>query len=416
MRKKIVFYSDCAFFAGCESMLANFFQNEDFMGKYQVSFFYRYSEEYEAGFRQRVKRNLRTVPVRLLDLNSVFDLAGKDRWSFLRPVVVGFSHLVLKHFFIFWNTVRLYCLFRKESADILHVNNGGYPGAYSCAAAVIAARLSGIRRIVYVVNNIAHSYRPMWRWLDIPYDMAVFRAVSVFVTGSSHARKMLIDALKINPSKAVNIFNGIEPRRVTEKREETLRRLGVEKGRLLIGVVAILEERKGHAVLLDSMRLLRQEMSGGELPIVLIEGEGPESERLKAYVEKEHLGDCVEFVGREENVFNFMNAVDIMVLPSIAQEDFPNVILEAMSLGKTVIASSIAGVPEQISHMKDGILVAPGSSKDLAGAIGSVMRDDGLRRSLAMRAREKFTIDFSAQRAVMNYKAMYERLLAEGRA
>ncbi|MDD3846760.1 MAG: glycosyltransferase [Syntrophorhabdaceae bacterium] len=412
MGKNILFYSDCSFFAGCENMLANFFQSEEFMARYNVSFLYRYSGEYEAGFRQRVTRSFRAVPVKLLDLSAIFDRISK-RSPFIRVPVIMFCHLILKHLFISWNTIRLFRLFRRETIDILHVNNGGYPGAYSCAAAVIAARLSGIRRIVYVVNNIAHSYRPPWRWLDIPYDTMVIKAVSLFVTGSSYARGMLVDALRIDPAKTVNIFNGIEPRAVTETRVETLRRLEVKEDRLLIGVVAVLERRKGHAVLIDAMRLLKQEAPAG-LPLVLIEGEGVESDHLRHYVRDEGLDDDVRFTGSERNVFNLMNAVDIIVLPSIGQEDFPNVILEAMSLGKTVIASIIAGIPEQIVHMHDGILVEAGNARDLADAIRSVVEDGGLRESLALNARQKFSRTFSAQRSVRNYEELYEKLLAQG--
>lgn len=413
MRKNILFYSDCPFFAGCENMLVNFFQDGEFMTRYNVSFFYRNSGPYEAGFRQRVTNGPRAMPLRLLDLSVIFDrISGSS--PIVRVVVLVFCHLLLKHLFIIWNTARLFLVFRKESVDILHVNNGGYPGAYSCAAAVIAARLCGIRRIVYVVNNIAHSHRPAWRWPDIPYDMIVTRAVSIFVTGSSYAKGMLVDALGLDPAKTVNIFNGIEPRGVTETTEETLRRLGVDGGRLLFGVVAVLERRKGHAVLIEAMRILKEEMLVGGLPLVLIEGDGVEREMLEGLVKDGGLDGDVLFVGSEGNVFNFMNAVDVMVLPSIGQEDFPNVILEAMSLGKTVIASTIAGIPEQIDHMRDGILVEPGSAASLAGAMRSVATDGGLRESLATKAREKFARSFSARTSVRNYEALYERLLAQG--
>lgn len=413
MRKNILFYSDCPFFAGCENMLVNFFHDEEFMQRYNVSFFYRYSGPYETGFRQRVTRGLRAMPLSLPDLSVIFDrISGSS--PIVRFVVLAFCHLLLKHLFIVWNTVRLFLAFRKESVDILHVNNGGYPGAYSCAAAIMAARLCGMRRIVYVVNNIAHSHRPAWRWPDIPYDMIVTRTVSLFITGSSHARRSLIEALRLDPAKTVNIFNGIEPRGVTETREETLRRLGVIGGRLLLGVVAVLERRKGHAVLIEAMRTLKEEMSAGGLPLVLIEGEGVEREMLEKLVRDSGLDGDVLFVGSEGNVFNLMNAVDVIILPSIGQEDFPNVILEAMSLGKTVIASTIAGIPEQIDHMRDGILVEPGSATSLAGAIRSVAMDRGLRESLGRRARVKFARSFSARTSVENYETLYERLLAQG--
>lgn len=408
MKKKIVFYSDCAFFAGCENMLVNFFQNTEFTERYDVAFFYRYSREYEAGYRQRVGGKIRSVPVRLPDPGTILE----RKWPVIRPFVQIFSHLVLKHLFIIWNTLKLHALFKKERIDILHVNNGGYPGAYSCASAVMAARLAGIRNIVYVVNNIARSYGPPWRWLDLICDRVVFAGVSHFVTGSAYARKALVRALYIDTEKALNIFNGIEPRTVTETREETLRRLKVDARALLIGVVAVLEHRKGHTVLIDAIAKMKVQQPSARLPLVLIEGEGEKEEFLKGYVREKNLDGVIIFIGPEQNVFNFMNAVDIIVLPSIAQEDFPNVVIEAMSLGKPVIASSIAGTPEQITHMRDGLLVEPGNSEELARAIGTLAHDSELRQVLASNAREKFRECFSAQKAVASYERIYEKLTA----
>lgn len=252
MKKRILFYSDCPFFAGCENMLANLFNDDGFMEKYDVSFVYRYSAVYESGFRKRVKGTFRVLPIKLLDLDGVYSAVPRDRYL-LHMSMAGFSHLVLKHVYILSNTIMLTLLFRRESVHLLHINNGGYPGAYSCAAAVIAARLAGIRRIVYVVNNIARPYWPPWRWLDLFYDRIVFASVAYFVTGSAYARKMLEKVLYINPEKTLNIFNGVEPRTVTETREETLRRLKVDARALLIGVVAVLEHRKGHTVLIDAI-------------------------------------------------------------------------------------------------------------------------------------------------------------------
>ena len=199
---------------------------------------------------------------------------------------------------------------------------------------------------------------------------------------------------------------------MTETREETLRRLKVDARALLIGIVAVLEHRKGHTVLIDAIAKMKVQQPSARLPLVLIEGEGEKEEFLKGYVREKNLDGVIIFIGPEQNVFNFMNAVDIMVLPSIAQEDFPNVVIEAMSLGKPVIASSIAGTPEQITHMRDGLLVEPGNSEELARAIGTLAHDSELRQVLASNAREKFRECFSAQKAVASYERIYEKLTA----
>ena len=179
MSARIHFHSDASFFAGCENMLVNLFNDNNFTGSYEISFSYRYSKEYEQGFRQRVTNQVKTYPLAIAD-------AG---W-----LNVGLMKLVaqfLKYIYIVYNTVLLYKLFRTLKIDLLHINNGGYPGAYSCMSAVFAAKLAGIKRIVYVVNNVAFSYRRPGRWFDYFLDKIVKRSVSVFVTGSVYAGQEL---------------------------------------------------------------------------------------------------------------------------------------------------------------------------------------------------------------------------------
>lgn len=411
MKPSIYFYSDCPFFAGCENMLANFLNDESLAGRYRVTFVYRYSARYESGFRERVKKVVDSVPLKLLNMGDYTDdIAFKPARLAIKAV---FTLFLVKYWFVLWNTVALYRVFRKERIGLLHINNGGYPGAYSCMSAVFAARLAGIKRVVYVVNNVAFSYRSFKRWLDYPLDRFVAGAVSVFITGSEYARGRLVQVLRLPFGKALSIHNGIQPRAVTESREEVLRRLGVEQGRLLIAVVAILEERKGHVYLLKAIQRLIGQGYGYGISVI-IEGNGTLLESLKAFVIEAGLSENVRFIGNEANVFNLFNAADVVVLPSIASEDFPNVVIEAMCLGKAVIASRISGTPEQIAHMESGILVEPMDVHGLAEAIRLVADDEDLRRRLGRNAADRFRENFSANIAVGKYYRLYDNLFNQG--
>jgi len=235
--------------------------------------------------------------------------------------------------------------------------------------------------------------------------------VSVFVTGSAHAGSVLCAVLGLPEGKVLNLPNGISPRQPTETKETTLRRLGIKPGRLVIGVVALLEERKGHIYLLRALKQLAQTYGGNALPQVLIEGEGPERDSLAAYVREVGLDEDVRFIGSEDNIYNFMQAVDVIAVPSIANEDFPNVVLEGMSLGKPVIASRLAGTPEQITHLEDGILVEPRDVGGLADAMGQLASDEALRDLLGRSALQKFNHQFASNIAVDNYIDLYKSLL-----
>ncbi|MEN6566129.1 MAG: glycosyltransferase family 4 protein [Veillonellales bacterium] len=413
MKKNIHFHSDCSFFAGCENMLVNFFHDEAINKRYRLSFSYRYSPRYEAGVKERIPNELRKAPLKIFDMTSIYEYINNFSFKPLRLLIKILANLLLlRYIVIFWNTIVLYRLLRNMRIDLLHVNNGGYPGACSCTSIILAAKLCQVPQIVYVVNNLAVSYKSPLRWLDYPLDKILVNAVSMFVTGSAYAKQRLIDILKVPTSKAISIHNGIARRSITENRIQVLKRLGVDHNNVIITIVAVLEERKGHIILLKAIELLKDQ-GIEKLPIILIEGIGPTLSSLKLFVDRYTLQDHVKFIGSEKNVFNLMNASDIIVLPSLYNEDFPNIISEAMSLGKPVIASRLAGTPEQIESMHDGILLEPGNVEKLAEAIRVLLADSDLRLRLGVNALEKFEKNFSNTIATNKYLILYNRLLKE---
>lgn len=413
MKPRIHFYSDCDFFAGCENMLANFFNHGEFMSRYRVSFAYDHTEAYEAGFKRRVPVEMDARPIRLLDHRPLSFFAEKVAFKPVSLLLQAASN-ALKYLCVALNIPILYRSFAGQGIDLLHINNGGYPASYSCLSAVLAARIAGIKHIVFVVNNQASGYAHPFRWLDYPLDRLVRRYVTTFVTGSRSAGRRLQEVLKLKPEKLQCLPNGIQPRSLTEDRATVLDRLGLPQQGLYVGAVAILEKRKGHIYLLEALRILQERHEAGGL-VLLIEGGGPEEERLRQVIAEAGLQN-VHLIGREARVFDFMAAMDVMVLPSIGNEDFPNVILEAMALGKPVVATRIAGVPEQVDPMETGLLVEPANSRELADALATLANDAELRQRLGAKASEKFEANFTVETAVSRYMALYDRIINEGGA
>jgi glycosyltransferase involved in cell wall biosynthesis len=410
MRPYVHFHSDCQYFAGCENMLANFFCDERLAAAYDLSFSYRYSQEYEQGFRERVRSHLDIRPLRLKDEGQLIrNVRHRLPWAagFLQ---VAARVLLLRYWFVLLNTITIYRMLGRRTPDIVHINNGNYPGAYSCMSAVFAARLRGVRRIVYVVNNVAIPYSTLRRRLDYPLDRLVAGMVLQFVTASRFAGAELRKVLRLPEAKVANLHNGIAPRPATETRAETLGRLGIGGTRLLVGVVAILEERKGHIYLLDALRRIKGR--GGRMPLIIIEGEGPQRGFLENFVRVHRLGDDVRMIGRESRIFNLMNAMDVIVLPSVSHEDFPNVVLEAMCLGKPVIGTRISGIPEQIVHMETGLIVEPADAEGLAQALQQLDAEPDLRARLGSNAQLRFAHEFTAEAAVGHYLGLYRQLLS----
>jgi glycosyltransferase involved in cell wall biosynthesis len=106
-----------------------------------------------------------------------------------------------------------------------------------------------------------------------------------------------------------------------------------------------------------------------------------------------------------------MNALDVLVLPSVENEDFPNVVIEAMALGKPVIASRLAGTPEQVDQGVTGLLVEPHRADQLAGAMNDLLIDSQLRARMGVSAAHCFNNKFTSGKAVSNYMNVYKKLI-----
>jgi glycosyltransferase involved in cell wall biosynthesis len=413
LKPAILYYSDCHFFAGCENMLVNFFGSNELEELFDISFAYRYSPEYEQGLNSRVTVPVEKTAVRLYDhyelYNRIDATFGK---AFRKPLKIIVNLLLIKYIYLLLNIFTLRKMVRSKKIDILHINNGGYPGAYSTIAMVLAARLCGIRRIVYVVNNIAQGYRAPERWLDYLFDKGVIRGVARFVTGSRYAGEQLHRNLGVPEAKIQYIHNGIAPRTVTETRTQVIRRLALPEDRPIFSVIAVLEARKGQVYALKALEQFKETYRDSPVPLCIIEGTGVDEAVLKQYVRDHALEDDVRFIAHESRIFNLINASDIIVVPSIKNE-FPNIILEAMSLGKPIVACDYSDIPEQVEDMKSGLLVRPGDAAGLMHAIKKFLDNEALRTALGNNAKMTFDTQFTDKIATGRYVELYKQLIEE---
>ncbi len=408
--KKILYYSDCPFFAGCENMLVNFFGSEELSSEYELTFLYRYSVLYEEGAKKRMDMS-RSIPVSLvseLPSTSLEEVKGRSL-PFIRSKVWHLIQWVRKYYSIKKNTKILVGEFARIQPDILHINNGGYPAATSCYAAVLAARKCGISKVVYMVNNMAAGYRHPLRWFDKRLDEVVKKTVTYFINGSNNAGLRLKEVLNLPESQQITIRNGIIPRTVTMSREEFRKMYSIDKDIFVFAEVANLEERKGHRILLKAVKNL---MKVGTLRkfIVLLEGNGPLKEEISTFIKENGISETVRMI-EVEQIYNLYNAIDVLVLPSIHTEDFPNTIIEAMGQGLPVIGTAIAGIPEQIDDHVNGLLVKPSDVEALAKAMDEILKDKELYDFCSKNARDKFDKNYTAEISVKNYMNLYRSML-----
>ena len=391
-------------------MLVSLWSSPSIRAAFQVSFSYRDSPSYTEGLRRRVQADFPVHALRFADPSSIVPAPRAPR--VLRRLVRFGSRLLFTIPLLIYETAVLFRFFHRAPPDLVHINNGGYPAALSARAAAIAARIAGLPCIM-VVNNLATRYNEPLRWLEYPLDRLVARSVSHFVTGSRAAADRLKATLRLTESNCAAINNGITLRPPSETIFQTRERLGLASfDGIVFGIVAVMEPRKGHRILLEAMVELRRRHPGYFAMIRLVlEGDGPLKAELQRFATEHDLQQCCIFSARERNVMNLFAAIDVLVLPSVGYEDFPNVVLEAMGYARAVIASRLAGIPEQIVDGETGLLVTPGNSGELAAAMERFCADPALRVRLGRSGFERFRNRFTAEAAAGKYAALYNSLI-----
>ncbi len=153
---------------------------------------------------------------------------------------------------------------------------------------------------------------------------------------------------------------------------------------------------KGYPVLLEAIDQL---IRAGRVLRLRIAGEGPARASLKGEIARRNLGEFVQLEGNlnAPDVLELYRQADIFVLASLI-EAVPVVLMEAMAMEIPCVATRVTGVPELIRDGKEGLLVTPSSSRELAAAIGKYMDDPGLRRQLGEAGRVRVTELFNLGR------------------
>lgn len=190
--------------------------------------------------------------------------------------------------------------------------------------------------------------------------------------------------------------------------------LGLPPTGTLIGIVGRLQRWKGIHVLIDALPSVRARYP--EVHLVVVGGaHEPEPDypaALRAQVARLGLGDVVIFAGFQVDAPRWMQAMDIIVHAS-DREPFGIVVIEAMALGKPVVAGAAGGPAEVITPGVDGLLAPFGDAKALAQALLRYLDDPALAARCAVGAARRAR-DFSATRYASAFTDAVLDLLARG--
>ncbi|MGQ9547772.1 MAG: glycosyltransferase [Roseiflexus sp.] len=219
------------------------------------------------------------------------------------------------------------------------------------------------------------------------------------VTALSHALKERVVGLGIDPERVHIIPNGVDTAQFVPPDK------GVRENLILF--VGSLIERKGVSYLLKAMPAVLSDFPDYRLVVV---GDGPQADFLKALADKLRLGACVTFVGfqPQEIIRSWMQRAKLLVLPSL-EEGMGVVLVEALACGTPIVASHVDGIRDVITPSV-GVLVAPADSEALFAAMREILADPDrwkdMSRSARARAVTHYGWDEIAGRFVNLYRSV----------
>lgn len=268
-----------------------------------------------------------------------------------------------------------------------------------------AARWAGVPAIVSTVYAMGDFRRAKKRKADRLLDAACAALPTRVIAVSSAVADDYVERTRSDPDRVTVIHTGIDPPAPVsaDQRARARMELGCPDESPLIVTIARLSYEKGVDTLIDSAAILRQ--TNPQARIVVI-GEGPDREALQKRINELDLAETAMLAGYRSDVWPILAAADVVCLPS-KSEGMPNVLLEAMAMGRPIVAANVGGVSEAIEHEKNGLLVPANQPRALATSLRRCLNDPTKASIWGDMARRTVEKRFLAQDAASRYAALY---------
>jgi len=178
-------------------------------------------------------------------------------------------------------------------------------------------------------------------------------------------------------------------------------------GKKVVFSAGRLSKQKGFDYLIEAAALLLKKRSD---LVFVVAGKGREEKQLKNLIQKYGIQDAFHFLGFSDDIDPYLKGCDLFVLSSLF-EGMPNVIMEAMALGKAVVATDVNGTRELVVHGETGIVVPSRNPARLAEAIAKVMDDPEQRETYGRNGLKRVKAHFTIEKMIQNLEAYFQEKL-----
>jgi glycosyltransferase involved in cell wall biosynthesis len=298
--------------------------------------------------------------------------------------------------------LRLLWLAKCFRVDLIHANNEPFCNR----AALLVAKVLQIPCICHIRGG-DHEGSQLMQW--------TYSLPDHFISVSHWVAKSLQENLHIAANKISVVYDGIALEKLNIHADGTQFRdaYHVADDDFAVGLVGLLIPWKGQVLFLEAAKLLRSKIPCLKMLII---GGTPDDciayeALLRQRVKDEQLTEMIIFTGHISSMETVYNGLDVVLSASTQPEPLGTVVIEAMAMGRPIIAPNHGGAAEMILHDETGLLFDPGDIQSLANAIEKLCCSKSLRVKLGENARSVALKSFAVEDHVRHIQNIYQQLL-----
>ena len=298
--------------------------------------------------------------------------------------------------------LRLLWLAKCFRVDLIHANNEPFCNR----AALLVAKVLQIPCICHIRGG-DHEGSQLMQW--------TYSLPDHFISVSHWVAKSLQENLHIAANKISVVYDGIALEKLNIYADGIQFRdaYHVADDDFAVGLVGLLIPWKGQVLFLEAAKLLRSKIPCLKMLII---GGTPDDciayeALLRQRVKDEQLTEMIIFTGHISSMETVYNGLDVVLSASTQPEPLGTVVIEAMAMGRPIIAPNHGGAAEMILHDETGLLFDPGDIQSLANAIEKLCCSKSLRVKLGENARSVALKSFAVEDHVRHIQNIYQQLL-----
>jgi len=294
---------------------------------------------------------------------------------------------------------------RRTSIDVLHTHLSHDHWLGWSAVTLLNPPPKRMPIYVRTVHTLRRPRSLSNRWL-------LTHGAAHLVTVSSTLQQGLIEDLQVVPARIITIAGAVDTQRFHPDLSGSLfrRASAMSSTTPLVGIVARIAPSRGHLILVEAFAQVRAAIPAARLVIV---GKGEFRPQVEQRIGELGLTDAVLFTGyREDDLPEVLAALDVFVLLAPGSEGSCRAVLEAMAVGKPVVAARVGALQDIVLDGETGLLIEPHAHTALAHAISRLLRAPEQARQMGLRGRQRIERLFSRERQVDSVLRLYRQLHA----